>query len=259
MSASSRSRSTTATRAAKVSAAHDQLVEAVMALTSSDSWLAYLSAMARFHRYSPTNVAMILSQRPGATRVAGFRTWQSMGRQVRKGSKGIAIWAPCLYKQGTDQVEHEAADGEPTDAKSLGGFRLAYVFDVADTDGEPLPETPEAARATLVAGEAPAGMWEYLVGQVAKHGYTVELVPDLGGPNGRTTWASHLVQVVADGRDEASMAKTLAHDPLTAPVMCFPSTTSDVLSGPVGQPEWRGDRQWTMGRMEAGSVMSEHW
>jgi len=63
MSASSRS--TTATRAAKIEAAHDQLVEAVMALTSSEAWMAYLSAMSRFHRYSPTNVAMILAQRPG--------------------------------------------------------------------------------------------------------------------------------------------------------------------------------------------------
>lgn len=207
MSASSRPRSTTATRAAKIEAAHDQLVEAVMALTSSEAWLSYLSAMARFHRYSPTNVAMILHQRPGATRVAGFRTWQSMGRQVQKGSKGIAIWAPCIYK-----AEREDADGEPRETRSLGGFRLAYVFDVADTDGDPLPEAPEEARATLLAGCAPAGMWDYLVAQVAKAGYAVELVPDLGGPNGRTTWASHLVQVVADGRDDASMAKTLAHE-----------------------------------------------
>lgn len=212
MSASSRPRSTAATRAAKITAAHDQLVEAVMALTTSEAWLSYLSGLSRFHRYSPTNVAMILHQRPGATRVAGFRTWQSMGRQVQKGSKGIAIWAPCIYKQGTDQVEGEDANGEAGEARSLGGFRLAYVFDVADTDGDPLPEAPEEARATLLAGCAPAGMWDYLVAQVEKAGYTVELVPDLGGPNGRTTWASHLVQVVTDGRDEASMAKTLAHE-----------------------------------------------
>jgi antirestriction protein ArdC len=178
-----------------------------MALTSSEAWLAYLRGMARFHRYSPTNVAMILNQRPDATQVAGFRVWQSMGRQVRKGSKGIAIWAPCSYK-----VERQDADGEITEAKTLGGFRLAYVFDVADTDGEPLPEAPEAAQATLLAGEAPAGMWDYLAGQVAKHGYKLELVPDLGGPNGRTTWAGRLVQVVDDGRDAASMAKTLAHE-----------------------------------------------
>jgi antirestriction protein ArdC len=178
-----------------------------MALTSSEAWLAYLSGMARFHRYSPTNVAMILKQRPDATQVAGFRVWQSMGRQVRKGSKGIAIWAPCSYK-----VERQDADGEITEAKALGGFRLAHVFDVADTDGEPLPEAPRAARATLLAGEAPAGMWEYLAGQVAKHGYKLELVPDLGGANGRTTWAGRLVQVVDDGRGPASMAKTLAHE-----------------------------------------------
>jgi len=216
MSASSRS--TTATRAAKIEAAHDQLVEAVLALTNSEAWMAYLSAMSRFHRYSPTNVAMILAQRPGATQVAGFRTWQSMGRQVKKGAKGIAIWAPCIYKQGTDQAEREGVDGEASEVKALGGFRLAYVFDVADTDGDPLPEAPEAARPTLLAGKAPQGMWDYLIGQVEKHGYTVELVSDLGGPNGRTTWADHLVEVATTGRDEAAQAKTLAHE--LAHVLC---------------------------------------
>jgi len=204
---SHRSRTTTAERAAKITAAHDQLVQAVMAVTTSDAWLSYLSGMRRFHAYSPTNVAMILAQRPRATRVAGFRTWQSMGRQVGKGSKGIAIWAPCSYK-----VEREDADGDTVEARALAGFRLAYVFDVADTDGDPLPETPAVARATLLDGEAPVGMWDYLVRQVEAAGYRVELVGDLGGANGRTTWGSHLVQVVDDGRSAASMAKTLAHE-----------------------------------------------
>ena len=60
----------------------------------SDQLTALLKTMARFHKYSWHNVALIASQRPTATRVAGFQTWRTMGRFVRKGEKGIAIMAP---------------------------------------------------------------------------------------------------------------------------------------------------------------------
>ena len=60
-----------------------------------------------------------------------------MGRFVRKGEKGIAILAPIVGRRETD-----AADD---DAKTVLGFRAAYVFDLAQTDGEPLPEAAEAS------------------------------------------------------------------------------------------------------------------
>ena len=50
--------------------------------------------MARFHTYSFNNVALIVAQRPEATRVAGYRAWQALGRQVRKGEKGMVIFVP---------------------------------------------------------------------------------------------------------------------------------------------------------------------
>ena len=56
----------------------------------SEQLTALLKTMARFHKYSWHNVALIASQRPTATRVAGFQTWRSLGRFVRKGEKGIA-------------------------------------------------------------------------------------------------------------------------------------------------------------------------
>ena len=60
----------------------------------SDQLTALLKTMARFHKYSWHNVCLIASQRPTATRVAGFQTWRTMGRFVRKGERGIAIMAP---------------------------------------------------------------------------------------------------------------------------------------------------------------------
>jgi antirestriction protein ArdC len=102
----------------------------------SDQVAAFLKAMARFHRYSFHNVCLIASQRPAATRVAGFNAWRSLNRFVRKGEKGIVILAPIVVRQRTD-------DGDD-DAKHVAGFLAAYVFDIEQTDGEPLPTLGEA-------------------------------------------------------------------------------------------------------------------
>jgi hypothetical protein len=104
----------------------------------SEQLAAFLRAMARFHRYSFYNVCLIASQRPGATRVAGFHAWRSLNRFVRKGEKGIVILAPIVVRRATENI----ADG---DEKHVAGFRAAYVFDVAQTDGEPLPEVATAS------------------------------------------------------------------------------------------------------------------
>lgn len=101
----------------------------------SETLRKYLSAMAMFHRYSLHNVMLIASQRPDATRVAGYHTWKQLGRHVKQGAKGILILAPIMHKNAEEQISQER-EGE----RVAVGFRAAYVFDVADTDGEPLPE-----------------------------------------------------------------------------------------------------------------------
>jgi len=66
--------------------------------------------MARFHRYSLHNVCLIVAQRPTETRVAGFHTWRTLGRFVRKGEKGIAILAPVPYKTKPTAEPHHGPD-----------------------------------------------------------------------------------------------------------------------------------------------------
>src|SRR5438034_1233074 len=68
----------------------------------SDRLTSLLATMARFHRYSLHNVFLIVAQRPTATRVAGFHTWRTLGRWVRKGEKGIAILAPITARRRDD-------------------------------------------------------------------------------------------------------------------------------------------------------------
>ena len=114
-----------------------QLERSVEAIQDSDTFRAYLTAQARFHTYSWGNVLLILGQNPAASRVAGYRTWQSLGRQVKRGEKAIRIIAPAYYKR----KERDEQSGEETE-RQVTFFRSASVFDVSQTDGDPLLEIP---------------------------------------------------------------------------------------------------------------------
>ena len=127
----------------------DGLAELNEALSKgqSQTLVRYLSVMSRFHRYSFGNLMLILAQRETATYVAGFRKWQELGRNVRKGEKGIGIFAPCRYKR---KVEDDS--GDDREVQDIRGFRVVHVFDISQTEGQELPEfaqigcrRPEAA------------------------------------------------------------------------------------------------------------------
>ena len=94
----------------------------------------YLNFIAKFHNYSPSNIFLIMLTRPDASMVAGFQAWKKIGRYVKKGEHGIPIFAPMIHKEDPDR------DDSP---KVLSGFRVVYVFDVSQTDGEPLPPVPD--------------------------------------------------------------------------------------------------------------------
>lgn len=121
----------------------------------SQSLVRYLEVMSRFHTYSWGNSLLILLQKPDATRVAGFHAWRTkFKRTVRKGERGIAIFAPMLIrpKTGGDAAssgEAGAAGNEPATAdggaRPMLRFRVVHVFDVSQTDGEPLPAPEQVA------------------------------------------------------------------------------------------------------------------
>jgi len=112
----------------------EQLVEQVES-GKSEALKQYLKAMAKFHNYSVGNAMLIGFQKPDATHVAGFRTWQQLGRYVKKGEHGIAIMAPIVYRRKTEEV-----DDEETEDETVRTFKTVHVFDVSQTDGKPLPE-----------------------------------------------------------------------------------------------------------------------
>jgi antirestriction protein ArdC len=159
----------------------------------SEQLTALLKTMSRFHQYSWHNICLIASQRPTATRVAGFQTWRSLGRRVRKGEKGIAILAPILARH----------DCEPDDqSRDVVGFRAAYVFDVEQTEGEPLP-APSAA-----SGD-PGCRTASLKAAIQHHGIDLAYVDDLGGALG--TSAGGRIQILS-GLPPAVEFTTLVHE-----------------------------------------------
>jgi antirestriction protein ArdC len=108
----------------------------------SEALTAYLTAMGRFHTYSFGNILEIARQKPDATRVAGFYAWKQLGRRVKKGEHGIRILAPMIGVRRKKDEEAET-DIRTQNQAALVGFRAAYVFDVSQTEGNPLPEFSE--------------------------------------------------------------------------------------------------------------------
>lgn len=172
---------------------HDQLVKQLEGLVTGDDWTAMMRVASRFHTYSARNVVLILVQRPDATRVAGYGTWKKLGRQVRKGARGIAILAPCPTRNSDDETTRTF-------------FRTAHVFDIADTDGNDLPEV--APR--LLDGDAPRTAWDGLAKLVADNGFALDR-QDCSPANGVTRWLDRTVSVRPQ-LEAAQAVKTLAHE-----------------------------------------------
>ena len=100
----------------------------------SDALICYLEFTAQFHQYSFRNIMLAFSQRSNLTRLAGLRQWNKLGRRVRAGEKGIMILAPMSVRK-KDAGESE----EETEATAVTFFRPVHVFDVSQTEGDPLP------------------------------------------------------------------------------------------------------------------------
>jgi antirestriction protein ArdC len=183
--------------------ARERLAEAVERMVDSQTFAAWLRARAAFHDYSFGNVCLIVSQRPEATRVAGYRTWQQLGRHVRKGERSIKILAPCRVKAS----QTSPADSD-TPAYRVVGFRCVSVFDIAQTDGEPLPELDYRS----LDGDAPEAMVELLDKVAANAGLRVEYrTPEIAGAHGYLRRSDSLIVIDPD-QSPAMRAKVLAHE-----------------------------------------------
>lgn len=175
--------------------ATEQLVAALEA-GHSEALTSYLKAIGRFHRYSLCNVMLIASQKPNASYVAGFRTWNALGRFVKKGEKGIMILAPIARRNADNEEEREEA------SRKIAGFRAAYVFDISQTDGKELPQIG------LVEGD-PREYSDKLRRFATEQGISVEYSEDIAPARG-TSYGGRVA--ILPGQSAAEEFSTLAHE-----------------------------------------------
>lgn len=191
-------------------------LEAQLQAGKSEGLTRYLEVAGRFHDYSFRNQLLIAMQRPDATRVAGFQAWKKLGRFVKKGEKGIVIVAPIVGKKREDAQPIQDAKQE---GRGIFGFRGVHVFDLAQTDGEPLPELSD------VAGD-PATCLDALKGFASRMAIALEYSPDLGGPLGASYGGKvTLLQGLAPAEEFSTLAHELAHELLHRDKGTRPSKT----------------------------------
>lgn len=125
----------------KIKAALERIDQGLATINTDEDWLKFLSFQAQFYNYSFGNAMLIFSQNPNATYVKGYKAWNQLGRYVKKGSKGLAILAPCIrkvevFKEPENRNLYHDEEAEKEIRKVVSGFRIAYVYDIADTDGD---------------------------------------------------------------------------------------------------------------------------
>jgi hypothetical protein len=189
------------------------LVEALQS-GQSEVLTEYLNAMARFHNYSFGNIMLIARQRSTATRVAGIRTWNSLGRFVKRGEKGILILAPMVGRRAqrreeiATEIESANAADERTATAELYGFRAVYVFDVQQTEGKELPSLTDVRGDVTGFRER---LIEYVGSQGIKLSYSEKIAPAKGLSSGKRIT---LLAGMQPAEEFSTLVHELAHEML---------------------------------------------
>ncbi len=188
----------TADTLAKIDAWMQRLADETDQATHNADLTRYLQTLSRFYSYSAHNCALIALQRPDATRVAGYRAWQALGRQVKKGAKGIAILCPAPIRAKADTGE---------DTVIALRFRIGYVFDVADTEGDTLP----ALTVHAVAGDRYDALLGHLTAIATRGGLSVAFKPRLVQDANGVSYGDGRIEL-KQGNPSGNLCKTLIHE-----------------------------------------------
>lgn len=196
-----------AKRAEKVTALQDQLAAGVEALNDTAEWKAWLDHLTSFHSYSFNNSMLIMLQCPHASAVAGFKAWQSKGRQVRKGEKAIQIFG----KPFRLVTEKDEKTGEEKKVAKSCPPPVVSVFDISQTDPiEGFEEPTNPVRA--LTGEDTANVYDRLEAYLAGNGWTVDREPLPGSANGFCERDGSRRIVIDSDLAPLQAARTLIHE-----------------------------------------------
>ncbi|MEG2983603.1 MAG: ArdC-like ssDNA-binding domain-containing protein [Peptostreptococcaceae bacterium] len=144
----------------KVTELIKSLEEGVKDFFHTDKYKSYLNFMSKFHSYSFNNIMLILNQKPNASLIAGFKKWGEMERKVKKGEKGISILRPQKYSINREVDVLDQKTGKPVldssgkaiqEKKKVEGlsFKVAYVFDVSQTEGKEIPSIVDELKGSI--------------------------------------------------------------------------------------------------------------
>lgn len=191
----------TATATRTIDDARDLLEQGITAILDGDAYQAWLRMVSRMHRYSWANCLLIALQKPDASMIAGYRKWQELGRQVRKGEKSIRIFAPVTRRR----------DDDPDAERVVVNFKAAAVFDISQTDGDEIPQPP---RPAMLEGDHPLipELTSGLMQWCSERGITVERAePRSPGALGDYDPKQRAIRVRPDLEPLATL-KTLVHE-----------------------------------------------
>ncbi len=184
------------------------LEEGLREFMDGETYRKYLTSVGRFHDYSSSNIMLISAQYPNASLVAGYSTWKKFNRFVKRGEHGIRIIAPVPVKVEREKVLTDELGNrmKTTVQETVPRFRTVTVFDIAQTDGEPLPD--------IAPGELRQAVKDYRNFLEALHRSSrvrivYEDIP--GGAKGQYEMLTDRIVIQKD-MSEAQTVKTLVHE-----------------------------------------------
>ncbi len=186
-------------RAEKVKEFSNKIEEGIKGVFESSEYKRFLKVMSKFHKYSVNNTVAILMQKPEATMVAGFKKWNEVNRNVKKGEKGIQILVPMQIK-----VKEENKEGIEEE-KKITIFKPGYVFDLSQTEGEPLPKLTNELKGTVEDYE------NFKEALIRSTDFKVEFEDIKGSAKGYCSPAKEKI-AIKNGMDEVQNIKTLIHE-----------------------------------------------
>jgi len=212
-------------REQRLAALRIRLHETAGQIGSAEDWTRYLRAAARLGE-TWANVLLISSRIPDATLVRGYEAWRAAGRQVNRDEKGIEIFSGMRRKEPDRHGAEEAGQVHSwRDAR-----RVAYVWDLSQTTGQPVP-LPPAFPAQ--AGEAPPGLWDCLCWLARREGFAVEREDGSPG-DGTTFWAARRIRIppgLSSGQAIWALAHQLGHVLVHNTIAHPPGTTTSGCHG----------------------------
>ena len=214
-------------REQRIAALRIRLHETAGQIRSAGDWTRYLRAAARLHGETWANVLLISSRIPDATLVRGYEAWRAAGRQVNRDEKGIEIFSGMRQRR---EPGHHGAEEAGQDHSWRDARRVAYVWDLSQTSGQPVP-IPSAFPAP--EGEAPPGLWDCLCWLARREGFAVEREDGSPG-DGTTFWAARRIRIppgLTSGQAAWALAHQLGHVLLHNTIAYPPGATTSGCHG----------------------------